>query len=191
MGVYLYLHREDPDRIADFEEGRRDSWDYFRFDLPDDRQIVASMPQRMDVSKHTTLDLGLYWDVLLFMLCEPYRSQASPQAPGIETLHLDDPLYWAIAGAHVADNDTRQDRPLRYSTVPQVQQIAETLTPVTFDALRPFADGAAMRRASIYRSRSYINSTLEEEVVTRILMSLQLHYRNAVENGQIMIHEWV
>lgn len=191
MGVYLYLHRENPGRIVDFEEGRRDSWDYFRFDLPDDRQIPASTPERMNVSKHTTLDLGLYWDVLLFMLCEPYRNQASPQAPGIENLHLDDPLYWAIAGAHVADSDTRQDRPLRYSTVPQVQQIAETLTPVTFDALRPFADGDTMRRAGIYRSRGYMNSTREEEIVTRILISLQLHYRSAVENGQIMIHEWV
>lgn len=191
MGVYLYLHREDPGRIADFEEGHRDSWDYFRFDLPDDRQTVASMPQRMNVSKHTTLDLGTYWDVLLFMLCEPYRNQASPQAPGIENLHLDDPLYWAIAGAHVAEYDTRQNRTLRYSTVPQVQQIVDALAPVTFDTLRPFADGDAMRRAGIYRSRTYVISPRTEETFARILTCLQLHYRNAVENEQIMIHEWV
>jgi hypothetical protein len=191
MGVYLYLHRDDPGRIADFEEGRRDSWDYFRFDIPDDRQIVASTPERMNVSKHTTLDLGLYWDVLLFMLCEPYRNQVSPQAPGIENLHLEDPLYWAIAGAHVAEYDTRQDRSLRYSTVVQVQQIADALSPVTFDTLRPFADGDAMRRAGIYRSRSYANSPQTEETFARILISLQLHYRNAIEHGQMMIHEWV
>jgi len=43
--VYLYLHRDDPGRIADFEEGRRDSWDYFHFDIPDDRQIVVEYPR--------------------------------------------------------------------------------------------------------------------------------------------------
>lgn len=191
MGVYLYLNREDPGRIADFEEGHRDHWDYFRFDIPDDRQIVASMPERIDVSKHTTLSLDTYWDLLLFMLCEPYRSQVSPRSPGFKDLHLDDPLYWAIAGARVADYNTRQDQPLRYSTIPEVHQIADALAPVTFDDLRPFADADAMRQAGIYRSSTYVHSSEEEDIFARILKSLQVHYRNAVKNDQIMIHEWL
>lgn len=92
MGVRLLLHREDPRRVVDFEEGRRDHWDYFRFDIPDERQLVASTPQCVDVSKHTTLSLDKYWDLLLFMLCEPYRNHMSLRSPGIEALHLDDPL---------------------------------------------------------------------------------------------------
>lgn len=191
MGVYLFLHREDPRRIVDFEEGRRDHWDYFRFDIPDDRQIVVSAPERIEVSKHATLSLDKYWDLLLFMLCEPYRSQASPQSPGIEDLHLDDPLYWTIAGANVAEYDTGQDYPLRYSTIPQVQQIEDALTQVTFDDLRPFAKEDAMRQAGIYRSSTYVHSSQEEDIFARILMCLQLHYHNAAENGQIMIHEWL
>jgi hypothetical protein len=191
MGLYLLLHREAPRRIVDFEEGRRDHWDYFRFDIPDDREIVASKPERVDGSKHTTLSLDKYWDLLLFMLCEPYRNQVSPRSPGIEALHLDDPLYWAIAGAKAAEYDTGQDFPLRYSTIPQIRQIEDALAPITFDDLRPFANEDMMRKGGVYRSSTFVNSPQEEDLFERILICLKIHYRNAVENGQIMIHEWL
>lgn len=191
MGLYVLLHREDPRRVIDFEQGDRPSWDYFRFEVPDERQLFASTPQRVDMMAYTTLNLGKYWEVILFMLCISYRNQRSPRSPGIETLHLDDPLFWAIACADVVDYKTKQDFWLRYSTIPQVRQIEDALAPITFDDFRPFADPDAMRRAGVYRSGIYANSSRDEKVITRILSRLKTHYRNAVENGQIMIHEWM
>lgn len=55
MGLYVLLHREDPRRVIDFEQGDRASWDYFRFEVPDERQLVASTPQRVDMMAYTTL----------------------------------------------------------------------------------------------------------------------------------------
>lgn len=191
MGVYLYLHRDDSGRIVEFEEGRRDVWNYFRSEIPDEQRVTASTPQPVDVSKYTTLDLGTYWGILLFMLCESYRNQVSPQSSSIEDLHLEDPLYWAIAGANVADYDTGWHYPLRYSTVAQVKQVADALTPVTFEDLRPYGDADAMCRAGIYRSGTYVNSSRMQETLRRMLTRLQVYYRDTTEHGQIVIHEWV
>ena len=135
------------------------------------------------------LTLEKFWHVVLFLLSREYRErQPSP----VWLYEYEDPLSWAVVGAHIGSSphDADMGAPFRYSAPTDVRAIARSLNAVNLDEfMRPAQEADDAELNELYGSE-YRPASPEDTRYASLLHNLKTFYTTASEREDAVFYEY-